>query len=275
MALRRAPLGGLVPYGARGLSRRGAGRRLPPRRAVRRGAGHPLAFCWGCWLWRRSRAGRRLGTSRRGCARSSPQHPSARPPISAGASSPPSPSARSCGDPGRPPGRRAPLGGHADLVGPFRPAAYVSAYVLLALPTPSSPRRSCSPRRTRPADRGELPRGRVRLFRGGLQLAVRGRVTGGLGPREADGPYRGDQIGELSKAWTPGEKNVRLVGTQASILSNRFVWIGVALVVLGTRAVAFGRPTSWPAAGGRPATPRRGTLGGRARGGGTGTGRSC
>ena len=36
-------------------------------------------------------------------------------------------------------------------------------------------------------------------------------------------------IGELSKVWTPVEKNSLVVGPQMSILSNRFVWVGVAL----------------------------------------------
>jgi hypothetical protein len=39
-------------------------------------------------------------------------------------------------------------------------------------------------------------------------------------------------LGELSRVWTPVEKSTRLIGVQGSLLSNRFLWIGIALGVL-------------------------------------------
>jgi ABC-2 type transport system permease protein len=126
-----------------------------------------------------------------------------------------------------------------DVIGPFRPAAYLTAYFLLALPNAFVAMAVMF-------STAALARRAVASYMGGLLvfftaitswqlIAVRlgywhlGKLVDPLGLTV---------IAELSKVWTPGEKNALLVGPQMAMLSNRFAWLGVALCVL---AITYGR----------------------------------
>jgi hypothetical protein len=52
-------------------------------------------------------------------------------------------------------------------------------------------------------------------------------------------PFGMTVLGELSRVWTPVEKSTRLIGLQGSLLSNRFLWIGIALGVLTLTHLRF------------------------------------
>ena len=82
-------------------------------------------------------------------------------------------------------------GPEAELIGPFRPAAYLGAYLFLA--AAERLRRDGVPvfdGGAQPARHGELPRRSAPLQRGRLQPGVRGRDVGVVGAGEAAGSLR-------------------------------------------------------------------------------------
>ena len=125
-------------------------------------------------------------------------------------------------------------------MGPIRPAAYRSAYFLLALP-------NAFVATALMFSVAVLGRRSVASYLGGVFLffaAVVSRqfVAGTLGHwglAKLMDPFGLTVIGELSKVWTPGEKNTLIVGPQRSLLSNRLLWIGVALGVLALTYLRF------------------------------------
>jgi ABC-2 type transport system permease protein len=131
-------------------------------------------------------------------------------------------------------------GGHADLIGPLRPAAYASAYFLLALP-------NAFVAIALMFSAAALVRRGVASYLGGAFVFFAAVVSwqlvaallGHWGLAKLTDPLGLTIIGELSKVWTPGEKNALIVGPQMSMLSNRLVWLGVALGVLALTYLRF------------------------------------
>src|SRR5688572_22080374 len=131
-------------------------------------------------------------------------------------------------------------GPEAELIGPFRPAAYLGAYLSLALPNAFVATAFLF-------SMAVLGRLAMASYLGGLLLfsAVvfsRGFVAGTLGWWELAkllDPFGMTVLGELSRVWTPVEKSTRLIGLQGGLLSNRFLWMGIALGVLTLTHVRF------------------------------------
>ena len=131
-------------------------------------------------------------------------------------------------------------GPEAELIGPFRPAAYLGAYLSLALPnafvaTAFLFSMAALGRRAMASYLGSLLLFSVVVF-------SRGFVAGTLEWWELAkllDPFGMTVLGELSRVWTPVEKSTRLIGLQGSLLSNRFLWIGIALGVLTLTHLRF------------------------------------
>jgi len=131
-------------------------------------------------------------------------------------------------------------GSHADLIGPFRPAAYLSAYFLLALP-------NAFVAIALMFSAAVLARRGVASYLGGafvffssvVSWQVVAVLLGHWGVAKLTDPLGLTLINELSKVWTPSQKNTLIVGPQMSILSNRLVWVGVGLGVLGLTYLRF------------------------------------
>ncbi len=151
-------------------------------------------------------------------------------------------------------------GTHADLVGPFRPADYVSAYVLLVLPnafvaTAFMFSAAALGRRTAVSYLG----GALVFFAAVVSWQLVAELLGHWGLATLTDPLGLTAIGEMSKVWTPGEKNALVVGTQASVLANRLVWLVAALSVLALTYVRF-RPGHVTADGRRSGRRRASVL---------------
>lgn len=125
----------------------------------------------------------------------------------------------------------------AALIGPFRPAAYLTAYAFLALPNAffgTAIQFSLATRSGRPMA-GYL--GSVLLF---FMSYVVGIFLLSQGRKELANLL--DPVGvnfilsELSHLWTTIEKNTRLVELKGTVLTNRLLWLGVGL---GTIAVTY------------------------------------
>ncbi|HEX7314768.1 MAG TPA: hypothetical protein VF297_12655 [Pyrinomonadaceae bacterium] len=131
-------------------------------------------------------------------------------------------------------------GEHADLMGPIRPAAYASAYFLLALP-------NAFVTMALMFSAAVLGRRGVASYLGGAFLFFAAVVSwqlvaatlGYWSLAKLTDPLGLTLIGELSKVWTPGEKNALVVGPQISVLLNRLVWLCVALCVLALTYFRF------------------------------------
>ena len=131
-------------------------------------------------------------------------------------------------------------GPEPELIGPLRPAAYLGAYVFVALPnafvaTAFLFSTAALARRAMASHLGSLL-----LF--GVVVFSRGFVAGTLEWWELAkllDPFGWAVLGELSRVWTPVEKSTRLIGLQGSLLSNRFLWIGIALGVLALTHLRF------------------------------------
>jgi ABC-type transport system involved in multi-copper enzyme maturation permease subunit len=131
-------------------------------------------------------------------------------------------------------------GEHADLIGPIRLASYASAYFLLALP-------NAFVAMALMFSAAVLGRRVVVSYLGGafvffasvVSWQLVAVVLGHWGLAKLTDPLGMTLIGELAKVWTPGEKNVLVVGPQASVLANRFAWLGVALGVLALTYLRF------------------------------------
>ncbi|HWM89412.1 MAG TPA: M1 family aminopeptidase [Thermoanaerobaculia bacterium] len=138
----------------------------------------------------------------------------------------------------------------ADLIGPFRPGAYLGAYVFLVLPNAfivTALLFSLS----------ALGRKAVAAYFGSALLFFHSNfswqfVAGTLGwwklARLLD-PFCLPVFNELLKVWTPAEKNTLLVGLQGPLLANRALWLGIALSALALthRRFRFAHPSpgSW------------------------------
>jgi ABC-type transport system involved in multi-copper enzyme maturation permease subunit len=151
-------------------------------------------------------------------------------------------------------------GPEAELIGPFRPGAYLGAYLVLALPNAFVATAILF-------SMAALGRRATTSYLGSLLLFIaavfsRGFVAGTLGLWELAkllDPLGLAVLGELSRMWTPAQKSTLLIGLQGSLLANRFLWIGTALAVLTLTHLRFRMAhhtaRAWRSRGARRATP--------------------
>ena len=120
-----------------------------------------------------------------------------------------------------------------ELMGPFRPAAYLGAYLSLALPNAFVSTAFLF-------SMALLGRRAMASYLGGVLLFAVDVFSRRFLAAKLDwwelakllDPFGMTVLGELSRVWTPVEKSTHLIGLQGSLLLNRFLWIGIALGVL-------------------------------------------
>jgi ABC-type transport system involved in multi-copper enzyme maturation permease subunit len=120
-----------------------------------------------------------------------------------------------------------------EILGPSRPAAYLAAYVLMALPTVFIVTSIQFSLATLSGRSAASYLGSVLLF------PVIGFIVAGVVANVFQMPTLGSLmdpiglivIGMLSRAWTPVEKNTILVGLESLMLASRLLWVGIALAV--------------------------------------------
>ncbi|HEU4455494.1 MAG TPA: hypothetical protein VFR81_20695, partial [Longimicrobium sp.] len=127
-----------------------------------------------------------------------------------------------------------------EIIGPFRPAAYLGAYVFLALPNALLGTAVQFAWAT-------LGRRAVASYVGSVMLF--GVVYGGifavmyfLNERtyaELLDAFAHLTIVDLTLSWTPIEKSTRLVTLEGSLLRSRLLWLGVALATLALTYARF------------------------------------
>ncbi len=138
------------------------------------------------------------------------------------------------------------------LLGPFRPAAYLSAYVLMAVPTAFAATAI-------QFSLAALARRAAVSYLGSVFLLVAVSMGAGIVANVLRQPTLGKLldplgyitvVGLLSKAWSSSEKNTVLVALEGSMLANRLVWIGIGLAVLAFtyQRFRFGDPAARPRA---------------------------
>ncbi|HEX2222687.1 MAG TPA: hypothetical protein VHN15_00625 [Thermoanaerobaculia bacterium] len=129
----------------------------------------------------------------------------------------------------------------AALIGPFRPAAYLTAYGFIALPNAfvaTVLQFGLAVRSGRPM---ASYLGSMLLFFMSYFVATFLFFQG-----RQDLSYLLDPIGvhfilsELSHLWTPVEKSWRLLALEGTVLTNRLLWVGVALGALVVTYLRFG-----------------------------------
>ena len=132
------------------------------------------------------------------------------------------------------------VGRGSELLGPFRPAAYLRAYLFLVLPNAFVATAVLF-------SMAALSRRATVSYLGGVLLlgacVFSGAVVAtGLGQWELAkllDPLGATVLSELSMVWTPVERSTRLIALQGSLLSNRVLWIGIALGVLAFTHLRF------------------------------------
>jgi ABC-2 type transport system permease protein len=129
-------------------------------------------------------------------------------------------------------------GVNAQLIGPFRPAAYLTAYLFLSLPNAfagTAIQFALASRSGRPMASylGSLFAVFMGFFVASLLLFKRGLGTllDPVGIRFI--------VEDIAHLWTTIEKNRRLLAFEGIVLQNRLVWIAVALAVLAVTWLRF------------------------------------
>jgi len=128
-----------------------------------------------------------------------------------------------------------------EILGPFRLAAHLSAYVVLALP-------SAFAVTAVQFSVAALNRRAVVSYVGSVLFVVPLSIGAAVVTDVLHMPTLGtllDPIGYmtvlgfLSKTWTPAEKNTILVALESSMLANRLLWVGIALGILAVTHIRF------------------------------------
>jgi len=126
----------------------------------------------------------------------------------------------------------------AQLIGPFRPAAYLTAYAFIALPNAfvgTAIQFSLAARsgRAMASYLGSLLLCFMGFFVASLLLFKRGLGTllDPIGIRFV--------VEDLAHLWTTIEKNTRLLQLEGVVLSNRLLWLGIALGALAVTWLRF------------------------------------
>jgi ABC-type transport system involved in multi-copper enzyme maturation permease subunit len=126
----------------------------------------------------------------------------------------------------------------AELIGPFRPAAYLTAYGFIALPNAfvaTAIQFSLAARsgRAMASYLGSLLLFFMAFFVASLLLFKRGLGTllDPIGIRFV--------VEDLAHLWTTIEQNTRLIGLEGTVLMNRLLWLGIALGSLAVTYLSF------------------------------------
>lgn len=129
-------------------------------------------------------------------------------------------------------------GVNAELIGPFRPVAYLTAYAYVAIPTVVAATAiqfmlALRSGRAMAGYLGSLILGVMGFFVASLLLFRRGLGTllDPIGIRYV--------IEDIAHLWTTTEKNTRLLAFEGVVLQNRLVWLGVALGVIALTYLRF------------------------------------
>jgi ABC-type transport system involved in multi-copper enzyme maturation permease subunit len=126
------------------------------------------------------------------------------------------------------------------VTGPFRPAAYLGAFLFLLLPNAFVATAIMF-------SLAALSRRAVMSYAGGLLLlgacavswSVVARASGEWALAKLLDPLGATVLDELSMLWTPVERSTRLIALQGAFLWNRVLWIGIALGILTLTHVRF------------------------------------
>ena len=124
------------------------------------------------------------------------------------------------------------------IVGPLRPAVYLSSYGVLALPTAfafTAVQFSFAALKRRPI---VSYLGSVLFFASPAGLVTNVLQMPALG-KLLDPTCRLNVLVLMGDTLTPLEKNTVLIGLESSILANRLLWIGLALAILAFTHVRF------------------------------------
>jgi ABC-2 type transport system permease protein len=137
-----------------------------------------------------------------------------------------------------------------ELMGPFRPAAYLGAFFVLALPNAFVATAllfsvAALSRRAMGSYLGAV----LLFFTAMLSWEFVARQLGWWTLGKLLDPLGLTALSELSQAWTPAEKSTRLIVLEGSLLANRLLWVGIAVGVLALAYLRF--RFAHPVAGGR------------------------
>jgi ABC-2 type transport system permease protein len=127
-----------------------------------------------------------------------------------------------------------------DLVGPFRPAAYLGAYVFLALPNAFITTALLFSAAT-------LTRSAVASYVGALFLflsamVIEGALAEAMGRWELAkllDPFGIVLVRELVTSWTPVQKDTLSIGLEGALVWNRLLWLAFAIGALALTHVRF------------------------------------
>lgn len=130
------------------------------------------------------------------------------------------------------------VGMPASVMGPFRPAAYLTAYAFIALPNAVAATAlqfmlSTRSGRATSGYLGSLLLLFMSFFIGGILLWGKGigALVDPIGVRFI--------LDDLSRLWTPTEKSWRLLSLDGTVLTNRLVWLGVGSLALALTWLRF------------------------------------
>ncbi len=137
----------------------------------------------------------------------------------------------------------------AELMGPFRPEVYLSAYLFLALPNAfvATALLFSIAALTRQAMASYAAA--VLMFMGTvLSTEYVAKELGLWDLAKLLDPFGMIVLSEIARTWTPAEKSTVVIALQGSVISNRLLWITIALAVLALTRTRF--RFSHPVAGG-------------------------
>ena len=129
-------------------------------------------------------------------------------------------------------------GVNAELIGPFRPAAYLTAYGYISLPTAIA----ATAIQFLVALRSGRP---MASYLGSLLLAFLGFFVASLLLYQRGLGTLLDPVGiryiveDIAHLWTTHEKSFRLLTLEGVVLKNRLLWLGIALGVLAVTYLRF------------------------------------
>ncbi|WP_224245460.1 ABC transporter permease/M1 family aminopeptidase [Hyalangium gracile] len=126
------------------------------------------------------------------------------------------------------------------LLGPFRPEAYLGAYVFLALPnaflaTALGFTLAALSRRPMASYLGSVLVFIVMM----VSYAYVAHTLGHWGLGKLLDPLGFTVVNELSRSWTDTEKSTRPVALEGALLTNRLLWMGIALGLLALTHLRF------------------------------------
>jgi ABC-type transport system involved in multi-copper enzyme maturation permease subunit len=140
-----------------------------------------------------------------------------------------------------------------EILGPFRPGSFITAYAYIALPNAFVATAVQFAFAT-------LTRRPIASYLGSMLLWVAAYIAGPvvfmMNPDMGKlvDPIFVIGVGELTDVWTPIEQNTRMIALEGPLLLNRLIWVGIALGMLALTHIRF-----------RLAQPTAKTWGGRIR----------